>query len=150
MENIYITTPIYYVNDKPHVGHAYTSVACDALARFYRLKGYEVFFLTGTDEHGLKIQQAAEQKEVTTQTFVDDMSTNFQNLTQILNLTNDDFIRTSSDRHIAGVRKFWEKLSTNNQIYLDKYSGWYSVRDEAFYNEDEIKDGKAPSGSQQT
>ena len=82
MENIYITTPIYYVNDKPHVGHAYTSVACDALARFYRLKGYEVFFLTGTDEHGLKIQQAAEQKEVTTQTFVDDMSTNFQNLTQ--------------------------------------------------------------------
>ena len=123
MENIYITTPIYYVNDKPHVGHAYTSVACDALARFYRLKGYEVFFLTGTDEHGLKIQQAAEQKEVTTQTFVDDMSTNFQNLTQILNLTNDDFIRTSSDRHIARVRKFWEKLSTNNQIYLDKYSG---------------------------
>ena len=118
MENIYITTPIYYVNDKPHVGHAYTSVACDALARFYRLKGYEVFFLTGTDEHGLKIQQATEQKEVTTQTFVDDMSTNFQNLTQILNLTNDDFIRTSSDRHIAGVRKFWEKLSTNNQIYF--------------------------------
>ncbi len=147
MSQIYITTPIYYVNDNPHVGHAYTSIACDALARFYRLKNYEVFFLTGTDEHGLKIQQAAKEKSITPQNFVDNMSSNFQDLSENLNLSNNDFVRTSSPKHIEAVVKFWENLSKNNQIYLDKYSGWYSIRDEAFYGEDEIKDGKAPSGS---
>ena len=121
MSNIYITTPIYYVNDKPHVGHAYTSIASDVLARFYRLKNYEVFFLTGTDEHGQKIQQATKNNNLNTQEFVDNMSLNFQNLTKILNLSNNDFIRTSSQRHIDAVRSFWEKLNNNGQVYLDKY-----------------------------
>ena len=147
MSNIYITTPIYYVNDIPHVGHAYTSIACDALSRFFRLKGQKVFFLTGTDEHGLKIQQVTKDKNIETQDFVDQMSANFQNLTKTLNLTNNDFIRTTSERHVRSVRDFWSRLQNNNQIYLDKYSGWYSVRDEAFYGENEIIDGKAPSGS---
>jgi len=147
MSNIYITTPIYYVNDKPHVGHAYTSIASDVLARFYRLKNYEVFFLTGTDEHGQKIQQATKNNNLNTQEFVDSMSLNFQNLTKTLNLSNNDFVRTSSQRHIEAVRTFWEKLNDNGQIYLDKYSGWYSIRDEAFYNEDEIIDGLAPTGA---
>lgn len=146
-KGIYITTPIYYVNDVPHVGHAYTSIACDALSRFYRLKDKEVFFLTGTDEHGQKIEQAAKNKNIPIQDFVDGMSKNFQAMSNNLNLTNDHFIRTSSSKHKAGVQKFWEILNNNNQIYLDKYSGWYSVRDEAFYNEDELVDSKAPSGS---
>ena len=147
MNNIYITTPIYYVNDIPHVGHAYTSIACDALSRFFRLKGQRVFFLTGTDEHGLKIQQVTKDKDIEPQDFVDQMSANFQNLTKSLNLSNDDFIRTTSERHTISVRDFWSRLQNNNQIYLDKYSGWYSIRDEAFYAENEIIDGKAPSGS---
>jgi methionyl-tRNA synthetase len=91
MKKIYITTPIYYVNDKPHVGHAYTSIACDSLSRFYRLMGCEVFFLTGTDEHGLKIQQSAENKNINVQDFVDSVSENFQSLSSSLMLTNDYF-----------------------------------------------------------
>ena len=146
-KGIYITTPIYYVNDVPHVGHAYTSIACDALSRFYRLKDKEVFFLTGTDEHGQKIEQAAKNRNIPIQDFVDGMSKNFQAMSNNLNLTNDHFIRTSSSKHKVGVQKFWEILNNNNQIYLDKYSGWYSVRDEAFYSEDELVDSKAPSGS---
>ncbi len=148
MGKTYITTPIYYVNDKPHVGHAYTSIACDALARFHRLLGNEVFFLTGTDEHGLKIQQSAEKKEIDIQTFVDDVSKNFQNLSSSLMLTNDYFIRTTSSEHKQGASYFWEYLLKKNQIYLGKYAGWYSVRDEAYYQEDEIVNGQAPSGSE--
>ncbi|MDG2445239.1 MAG: methionine--tRNA ligase [Thermodesulfobacteriota bacteirum] len=146
-KNIYITTPIYYVNDKPHVGHAYTSIACDSLARFNRMLGHKVFFLTGTDEHGLKIQKSAEDKQVDTQVFVDSVSKNFSDLTDLLMLTNDDFIRTTSGRHKDGARSFWKKLLENNQIYLDKYAGWYSIRDEAYYQEEELVDGKAPTGS---
>jgi methionyl-tRNA synthetase len=147
MKKIYITTPIYYVNDKPHVGHAYTSIACDCLSRFYRMMGVEVFFLTGTDEHGLKIQQTAEKKNINIQTFVDDVSKNFQNLSKSLMLTNNSFIRTTSDEHKKGASFFWDSLVDKKQIYLDKYAGWYSVRDEAYYQEDEVIDGKAPSGS---
>jgi len=148
MDKIYITTPIYYVNDKPHVGHAYTSIACDALARFYRIAGYDVFFLTGTDEHGLKIQQSAEKKDINIQTFVDDVSKNFQNLSQSLMLTNDYFIRTTSEQHKNSASFFWETLVEKDQIYLDKYAGWYSVRDEAYYQEEELVNGKAPTGSE--
>ena len=148
MDKIYITTPIYYVNDKPHVGHAYTSIACDALARFYRIAGYDVFFLTGTDEHGLKIQQSAEKKDINIQTFVDDVSKNFQNLSQSLMLTNDYFIRTTSEQHKNSASFFWETLVEKGQIYLDKYAGWYSVRDEAYYQEEELVNGKAPTGSE--
>ena len=148
MKKIYITTPIYYVNDKPHVGHAYTSIACDCLSRFYRMMGAEVFFLTGTDEHGLKIQQTAEKKNINIQTFVDDVSKNFQNLSKSLMLTNNSFIRTTSDEHKKAASFFWDTLVDKKQIYLDKYAGWYSVRDEAYYQEDEVMDGKAPSGSE--
>ena len=146
-QRIYITTPIYYVNDKPHVGHAYTSIACDSLARFYKTLGRDVFFLTGTDEHGLKIQQSAKAKDVDTQAFVDKMSKNFQELTNTLMLTNNDFIRTTSEQHKNGARYFWTSLSEKGEIYLDKYSGWYSVRDEAYYQENELVEGKAPTGS---
>jgi len=147
MKKIYITTPIYYVNDKPHVGHAYTSIACDSLSRFYRLMGCEVFFLTGTDEHGLKIQQSAENKNINVQDFVDSVSENFQSLSSSLMLTNDYFIRTTSENHKKSASFFWQTLVDRGQIYLDKYAGWYSIRDEAYYQEDEIVDGKAPSGS---
>ncbi len=145
-KNIYITTPIYYVNDKPHVGHAYTSIACDSLARFYKMLGKKVFFLTGTDEHGLKIQQSAKEKNIDTQSFVDLMSKKFHDLTSVLMLTNDDFIRTTSEKHKEGARQFWSSLEEKGEIYLDKYSGWYSIRDEAYYQEDELIDGKAPTG----
>lgn len=147
MKKIYITTPIYYVNDKPHVGHAYTSIACDALARFYRIMGFEVFFLTGTDEHGLKIQQSAEKNKIDTQIFVDNISKNFQNLSSMLMLTNNYFIRTTSNEHKKSASSFWQTLLDNEQIYLGKYAGWYSVRDEAYYQEDELIDDKAPTGS---
>ncbi len=147
MTKIYITTPIYYVNDKPHVGHAYTSIACDTLARFYRAMGHEVFFLTGTDEHGLKIQQSAERNNTDTQTFVDSVSKNFENLTTSLMLTNNYFIRTTSEEHKKSASYFWEYLFNKEQIYLGKYAGWYSVRDEAYYQEEELINGQAPTGS---
>ena len=129
MNNFFITTPIYYVNDKPHVGHAYTSIACDSLARFYRLMGCEVFFLTGTDEHGLKIQQSAENKNINVQDFVDSVSENFKSLSSSLMLTNDYFIRTTSENHKKSASFFWQTLVDRGQIYLDKYAGWYSIRD---------------------
>ena len=146
-KSYYLTTPIYYVNDKPHIGHAYTTLACDALARFKRLDGYDVMFLTGTDEHGQKVQKSAEDKGVDPKTFTDEVSQNFRDLTKTLGFTNDDFIRTTEDRHYAACQKLWQTLIDNGDIYLGSYAGWYAVRDEAFYAESEIKDGKAPSGA---
>ncbi|MCE2517949.1 MAG: methionine--tRNA ligase [Alphaproteobacteria bacterium] len=143
----YLTTPIYYVNDKPHIGHAYTTLACDVLARFKRLDGYDVMFLTGTDEHGQKVQKSAEEKGIDPKAFTDQVSQNFRDLTATLNFTNDDFIRTTEDRHYAACQKLWAKLIENGDIYLDSYKGWYAVRDEAFYAESEITDGKAPTGA---
>jgi methionyl-tRNA synthetase len=143
----YLTTPIYYVNDKPHIGHAYTTLACDALARFKRLDGYDVMFLTGTDEHGQKVQKSAEEKGIDPKSFTDQVSQNFRDLTTTLNFSNDDFIRTTEDRHYAACQKLWNKLVEKGDIYLGSYAGWYAVRDEAFYGESEIKDGKAPSGA---
>ena len=147
VSNYYITTPIYYVNDVPHIGHAYTTLACDVIARFKRLDGFDVFFLTGTDEHGQKVELAAKSKGVMPKAFVDNVSKNFQNLLECMNFSNDDFIRTTEKRHLDSCKKIWNTLLENGSIYLDKYSGWYSVRDEAFYSESEIIDGKAPSGS---
>ncbi len=144
----YITTPIYYVNDKPHIGHAYTSVACDVLARFMRLAGREVMFLTGTDEHGQKVEKSAAAAGIPPQAFVDEVSEHFRALTDTLNLSNDDFIRTTQDRHIASAQAIWNKIVENGDIYLDSYAGWYSVRDEAFYAESELVDGKAPTGAE--
>ena len=134
----YITTPIYYPSGKPHMGHAYSSIIADVFARFKRLEGYEVFFLTGTDEHGLKIQRESEKNNMTTQDFCDGLSTKFKELTKKLNLSNNDFIRTTEKRHYKSVEAIWNKLVDSGDIYLDKYSGWYSVSDEAFYDEDEI------------
>lgn len=152
-KNYYITTPIYYVNDKPHLGHAYTTIACDVSARHKRLDGYNVYFLTGTDEHGQKVQQAAEAKGIDPQKFTDDVSQNFRDLLPKLNITNNDFIRTTEERHKIACQALWKKLVASGDIYLATYGGWYAVRDEAYYGEDELKDGPngkkiAPSGAE--
>ena len=143
----YITTPIYYVNDKPHIGHAYTTLACDALARFQRLDGRDVKFLTGTDEHGQKVEEAANKAGIDPQSFTDKVSQNFQDLAVNMNFSHDEFIRTTSARHKATCQKLWNILVEKGHIYLGKYAGWYSVRDEAYYTETEIVDGKAPTGA---
>jgi len=139
-KNYYITTPIYYPSARPHMGHAYTSIIADFFARFKRLDGYNVHFLTGTDEHGLKIQRAAEKKGLDPLKFCDEISQTFRNLSKTLNLSNTDFIRTTEDRHKKTVQHIWSLLEKNDDIYLSKYSGWYSISDEAFYNEDEINE----------
>ena len=139
-KNYYITTPIYYPSATPHMGHAYSSIIADFFARFKRMDGYEVHFLTGTDEHGLKIQRAAEKKKIDPLKFCDEISETFRNLSKILNLSNTDFIRTTEERHKKTVQYLWSELEKNGDIYLSKYSGWYSISDEAFYNDDEIKD----------
>ena len=146
-DKFYITTPIYYVNDVPHIGHAYTTLACDIISRFKRLDGFDVFFLTGTDEHGQKVETAAKNKKINPKDFVDEVSINFRNLLNCMKFSNDDFIRTTEERHIKSCHKIWNKLVENGHIYLGKYSGWYAVRDEAFFLESEIVDGKAPSGA---
>ena len=139
-KNYYITTPIYYPSAKPHMGHAYSSIAADVFARFKRIDGYSVHFLTGTDEHGLKIQRAAEKQQMDPLLFCDKISKTFKDLSKILNLSNSDFIRTTEKRHIKSVQRLWEILEKNGDIYLSKYSGWYSVSDEAFYSQEEIID----------
>ena len=143
-KNFYITTPIYYPSGKPHMGHAYSSIVADIFARFKRLEGYNVLFLTGTDEHGQKIQKEAEKNNKDPKVFCDELSEKFKSLTKTLNLSNDDFIRTTESRHHKSVVEIWERLVKSGDIYLDKYSGWYSVSDEAYYDEDEIieQDGK--------
>ncbi len=149
----YITTPIYYVNDVPHIGHAYTSLASDVLARFKRLDGYEVMFLTGTDEHGQKVAKSAAAAGIEPQAFTDKVSQNFRDLMKTMNLTNDDFIRTTEERHKKSCQALWNELLKRGEIYLGKYDGWYAVRDEAYYGEDELTttpSGKkiAPSGAE--
>lgn len=152
-KSFYVTTPIYYVNDKPHIGHAYTTVAADILARFHRLDGYDVRFLTGTDEHGQKVEKSAAAKGIAPQEFVNQNSQTFQDMTTLLGVSNDDFIRTTEPRHKKAVQALWKKMEANGDIYLAKYGGWYAVRDEAYYGEDELttsEDGKkiAPSGAE--
>lgn len=143
-KNFYITTPIYYPSAKPHMGHAYSSIIADFFARFKMIDDYQVHFLTGTDEHGLKIQRSAEKAGKDPQMFCDQISQTFRDLSDTLNLSNTDFIRTTEARHKKTVQYLWSKLEKNDDIYLSNYSGWYSVSDEAFYNEDEIEeiDGK--------
>ena len=147
----YLTTPIYYVNDKPHIGHAYTTLAVDVLARWHRLAGEEVFFLTGTDEHGQKVERAAAAAGLPPQQFCDEVSQAFRDLTTTMGFSNDAFIRTTEPRHHAACQALWRKLEANGHIYLGHYEGWYAVRDEAFYAEDELteRDGTkyAPSGA---
>lgn len=151
-KSYYVTTPIYYVNDVPHIGHAYTTLACDVLARFKRLDGYDVKFLTGTDEHGQKVEKSATEKGVDPQDFTDKVSQNFRDLLGTMNFSADDFIRTTEERHKISVQALWKMLVDAGEIELGSYSGWYAVRDEAFYGEGELitgKDGEktAPSGA---
>jgi methionyl-tRNA synthetase len=148
----YVTTPIYYVNDVPHIGHTYTTLACDVLARFKRLDGYDVKFLTGTDEHGQKVEKAATAAGIEPQAFTDRVSQNFRDLAAAMNFSNDDFIRTTEERHKRSCQALWNRLVERDQIYLGAYAGWYAVRDEAFYAESELVEGKggeklAPSGA---
>ena len=138
-KNFYITTPIYYPSGKPHMGHAYSSIVADIFARFKRLENYNVLFLTGTDEHGQKIQKEAKKNKKEPKVFCDELSETFRSLTKILHLSNDDFIRTTEKRHHKSVIEIWNRLIASGDIYLDKYSGWYSISDEAFYDEDEIE-----------
>ena len=151
MSTLYYTTPIYYVNDKPHIGHAYTSLATDVLARWKRLAGHEVFFLTGTDEHGQKVEKAAQDAGMDPQAFTDQVSQSFRELAVAMGFSNDDFIRTTEPRHKAACQALWTELAGRGEIYLGAYEGWYAVRDEAFYGPDELteRDGVkyAPSGA---
>ena len=139
-ENYYITTPIYYPSGSPHMGHAYSSILADVFARFKRSDNHKVLFLTGTDEHGLKIQKAADKANLKPIVYCDKISKIFKDLTNTLNLSNDDFIRTTEARHHKSVDNIWSRLIKSGDIYLSKYKGWYSVSDEAYYNEDEIID----------
>ena len=142
--NFYITTPIYYPSGSPHIGHAYSSIFADVFARFNRNDKKNVFFLTGTDEHGLKIQKAAEKENLPPKEYCNKISKIFINLNKKLNLSNDDFIRTTEKRHHLAVSNLWNRLLESGDIYLSKYKGWYSVSDEAYYQSNEIikKNGK--------
>src|SRR5690349_13108921 len=135
----YITTAIAYPNGPPHIGHAYEVVATDAIARFMRLDGYDVFFLTGTDEHGQKIQQAAAREGITAKELVDRNVVHFRAMVERLNCSNDDYIRTTEERHHRSSQAIWQRMEKNGDIYLSKYAGWYSVRDERYFAEDETR-----------
>lgn len=148
----YLTTAISYVNGAPHLGHAYEAISADVVARFKRLDGYDVMFLTGTDEHGQKVEKTAKEAGEDPRAFCDRIAAEFIDMTGMLNISNDDFIRTTEDRHVKSVQEIWTRIAANGDIYLDKYAGWYSVRDEAFFGENELtkgEDGKfvAPSGA---
>ena len=140
----YITTPIYYVNDVPHIGHAYTTIAADVLSRYNRLTGTQTFFLTGTDEHGQKVQQAAEKKGVDPQTYTDSIVTRFQDLWQRLSISNSDFIRTTESRHTKVVREILDTLLKKGDLYENTYEGWYCLFDERFWTEKDVVDGNCP------
>ena len=153
----YITTPIYYPSGRLHIGNSYTTVACDILARYKRLQGYDVFFLTGTDEHGLKIEQKAAAQGKTPQEYVDGMAADIKQLWKKLEITNDKFIRTTDDYHERAIQKIFQRLLDQGDIYLGKYRGWYSVSDEEYFTESQLAEvyrdddgkmigGKAPSG----
>ncbi|MCC0057940.1 MAG: methionine--tRNA ligase [Hyphomicrobiaceae bacterium] len=138
----YITTAISYPNDAPHIGHAYEAVATDALARFRRLQGKDVFFLTGTDEHGIKMLQTARKQGITASELADRNTPKFREMVEVLNCSNDDFISTREERHTRSTQELWRRMQAAGDIYLDKYAGWYSVRDEAYYDESELSEGK--------
>lgn len=144
-EQFYITTAISYPNGAPHIGHAYEIIASDAVARFKRIDGYDVFFMTGTDEHGLKIQQTADRSGTTPKALVDEMAAKFQAMADRMGASYDRFIRTTDKDHLASTQELWRRMEERGDIYLSKYSGWYSVRDEAYYDESELT--KQPDGS---
>ncbi len=144
MKKYYITTPIYYVNDRPHLGHASTTIWADVQARFQRMTGREVFFLTGLDEHGTKVQQTAKKRGVEPQAHADEMAASFRNLWKQLHISNDDFVRTSEPRHKKVVQKVLQELHDRGEIYLAEHEGWYSARAEQFVTEKEMVNGKFP------
>jgi methionyl-tRNA synthetase len=151
-QKFYITTAISYPNGAPHIGHAYEVVAADAIARFKRIDGFDVFFMTGTDEHGLKVQQTARKNGVTSKEFVDRLAPQFQAMGERLNCSFDRFIRTTDPDHLPSTHELWKRMADRGDIYLSKYEGWYSVRDEAYYDEGELtlkSDGSriAPTGA---
>lgn len=140
----YITTPIYYVNDVPHIGHAYTTIAADVLARYHRLRGRQVFFLTGVDEHGQKVQQAAAKAGIDPQAYCDKLAPQFERLWQRLNISNDAFIRTTDKQHQEIVQRYLRELFERKLIYSDQYTGWYCTFDERFWTEKDVVDGLCP------
>lgn len=147
----YITTPIYYVNDVPHIGHAYTTVACDTVSRYKRLCGYDVFFLTGTDEHGQKIEQAAQKRGITPKALADEVVQRYQGLWKVLNISNTDFIRTTDEKHKAAVRKIFRTMRDKGDIYVDHYEGWYCTPCETYLTETQLLDGNCcPSCGRET
>ncbi len=152
MSTYYLTTPIFYVNGSPHIGHAYTAIAADVIARFKRLDGIDTHFLSGTDEHGQKVEKAAADAGLAPQAFTDGVSAEFANMLAMLKISNDDFIRTTDPRHKAGATALWERLAASGDIYLGHYEGWYAVRDEDFHSADDLvtlDDGTrlAPTGA---
>lgn len=144
MGRFYITTPIYYVNDEPHLGHAYTTIVADVFARYHRVAGDEVLFLTGTDEHGQKVAQAAKERGINPQEHCDEMVERFRKLWSFLNISYDDFIRTTESRHRHVVQEILQRLYDAGEIYADDYEGWYCVPDERFWTEKDLLDGKCP------
>ena len=152
-ERFYVTTAIPYANGAPHIGHAYERIATDVIQRFMRLDGKDVLFVTGMDEHGLKVQQTAAKAGMTPQAFVDGIATEFEAMGELLNARADDVVRTTQSRHRLACQAIWERMAANGDIYLSKYSGWYSVRDEAYFEESELTSGPngtrlAPSGAE--
>ena len=152
MSRFYITTAIPYANGAPHIGHAYERIATDAIQRFMRLDGRETLFVTGMDEHGLKVQQTAAREGTTPQAFVDRIAAEFEAMGELLNARADDIVRTTELRHTRASQAIWERMHANGDIYLSKYSGWYSVLDEAYFDDSELTDGPdgtklAPSGA---
>jgi len=140
MSTYYVTTPIYYVNDEPHLGHMYTTIAADVLARYMRMNGRDVFFLTGVDEHGLKVQQAAEQRGITPIELADQVVERYQSLWPQLSISHDDFIRTSSERHKRAVQAIWQRLVEADAIYKGMYEDWYCVPCETYWTETQLKE----------
>ena len=144
MSRFYITTPIYYINAEPHLGHAYTTMVADAVARAHRLMGDDVFFLTGTDEHGQKVERAAKKAGLATPAFADRVAQKFRDLLPALNISNDDFIRTTEPRHYAAAQALWRRVRDRGHIYKSKYEGWYCTVDEVFVPDTQLQDGKCP------
>src|SRR5699024_10132361 len=153
----YITTPIYYPSGKLHIGNAYTTIACDVMARYKRMRGYDVYYLTGADEHGQKIENKAEKVDVSHKKYVDEMAEDMKKLWSLLEITHDQFIRTTDDFHKKAVQQIFEQLLEQGDIYLGEYEGWYSVEDEEFFTEPQLAEvyrddngkmtgGVAPSG----
>ncbi|MDK1032426.1 MAG: class I tRNA ligase family protein, partial [Planctomycetia bacterium] len=146
-ETFYVTTPIYYVNDVPHIGHAYTTIAADVLARYWRLRGRDTFFLTGTDEHADKVARAARERGVTPVQLADEMAERFKSLWKALSISNDDFLRTTEPRHEKQVEEVFRRFSEAGDLYLGNYEGWYCTPCESYWLQSALVAGKCPEAN---